>query len=57
MRGSLSRHDLILFISFGIFALVLVVVVVDDHVVVRASESEEPPIHNKSEHCRLQLPE
>ena len=51
MRGTLSRHDNILFISFGIFAhvvvvvvaIVVVVVIVDDndHVVVQARDFGE----------------
>ena len=57
MRGTLSRHDNILFISFGIFAHVVVVVVVvvivvvvivvvaivvdNDHVVVQARDFGE----------------
>ena len=50
MRGTISRHDNILFISFGIFAQVVVVVVVivvvaivvdNDHVVVQARDFGE----------------
>ena len=42
MRGTVSRHDNILLIVFGIFAHVVVVVVVDnDHVVVQARDFGE----------------